>query len=43
MASSEPGGFAPVVAALTTMQSSTDRAHKSQAHEYLEKFQKSVR
>lgn len=34
--------FAPVIAALATMQSSGDRAQKGQAHEYLEQFQKSV-
>lgn len=36
-------GFAPVLEALTTMQSHEDRMRKSQAHEFLEKFQKSVR
>ena len=35
--------YAPVLAALATMQSNVDRSQKSQAHEYLEKFQKSVR
>ena len=35
-------GFAPVLAALSTMQSNVERSQKSQAHEYLEKFQKSV-
>lgn len=34
--------FAPVLAALSTMQSNVERSQKSQAHEYLEKFQKSV-
>lgn len=34
--------FAPVVAALSTMQSNVERDQKSQAHEYLERFQKSV-
>ena len=32
--------FAPVLAALATMQASVDRAQKAQAHEYLETFQK---
>jgi transportin-3 len=35
--------FAPVLAALSTMQSNSPRPQKAQAHEYLEKFQKSVR
>ena len=43
MTSTGADGFAPVLAALETMQSNVDRAQKSQAHEYLEKFQKSVR
>ncbi|KAF2235675.1 ARM repeat-containing protein [Viridothelium virens] len=34
--------FAPVLAALTTMQSNVDRAQKGKAHEYLENFQKST-
>lgn len=34
--------FAPVLAALNTMQSNVERAQKGQAHEFLEKFQKSV-
>lgn len=34
--------FAPVLAALGTMQSATDRAQKQEAHHYLESFQKSV-
>ena len=34
--------FAPVLAALTTMQGSVERGQKIQAHAYLEKFQKSV-
>ena len=34
--------FAPVLAALAAMQSNTTRQQKTQAHEYLEKFQKSV-
>ncbi|GME24070.1 mrna transport regulator [Neofusicoccum parvum] len=33
--------FAPVLAALATMQSNVDRTQKGQAHEYLEQFQKS--
>ena len=36
-------GFGPVLSALKTMQSNVDREEKSAAHEYLEKFQKSVR
>ena len=42
MAALGAGGFAPVLAALSTMQSNVERSQKSQAHEYLEKFQKSV-
>jgi len=34
--------FAPVLAALATMQSSAEASQKQQAHEYLEQFQKSV-
>ena len=34
--------FASVLDALNTLQSNVDRAQKSQAHEFLEKFQKSV-
>lgn len=34
--------FAPVLAALTTMQSNVDATQKQQAHEFLERFQKSV-
>jgi transportin-3 len=36
-------GFAPVLAALATMQSNAPRREKGQAHEFLEQFQKSVR
>jgi hypothetical protein len=35
-------GFAPVLAALATMQSNAPRGEKGQAHEFLEQFQKSV-
>ena len=35
--------FAPVLAALATMESNLDRTQKGQAHEYLEQYQKSVR
>lgn len=35
--------FAPVLTALASMQSNVDRSQKALAHEYLEKFQKSVR
>lgn len=35
-------GFGPVLEALITMQSNAERGQKTQAHEYLEKFQKSV-
>jgi len=35
-------GFAPVLAALATMQSNALRSEKGQAHEFLEQFQKSV-
>ncbi|KAM5497216.1 Nuclear import receptor [Microsporum canis] len=34
--------FAPVLAALSTMQSSVSRQEKTHAHEFLEKFQKST-
>lgn len=44
MASKESGQeFAPVLAALATLQGNAPRQEKSQAHEFLEKFQKSVR
>ena len=36
-------GLAPILAALSTMQSNVQGKDKVQAHEYLEKFQKSVR
>lgn len=42
MAASRAEDFAPVLAALSTMQSNAERSQKSQAHEYLERFQKSV-
>jgi transportin-3 len=35
--------FAAVLAAVATMQGNVSRSEKAQAHEYLEKFQKSVR
>lgn len=35
--------FAPILAALATLQSNVDRTRKTQAHEFLESFQKSVR
>ena len=44
MAAAKPStqaGFAPVLAALATMQSNANRGEKSQAHEFLEQFQKS--
>lgn len=34
--------FGPVLAALATMQGNVSRSEKTQAHEFLEKFQKSV-
>jgi transportin-3 len=34
--------FAPVLAAVATMQGNVSRAEKTHAHEFLEKFQKSV-
>ena len=40
---STTAGFAPVLAALKTMQGNVGREEKSSAHEFLEKFQKSVR
>ncbi|KAJ5756966.1 uncharacterized protein N7511_007148 [Penicillium nucicola] len=43
MASKEAGqAFAPVLAAVATMQGNVSRAEKTQAHEFLEKFQKSI-
>lgn len=42
MAAAGAAGFAPVLAALSTMQSNAERSQKSQAHDYLESFQKSV-
>ena len=35
--------FAPVLSALDSMKSNGSRQQKAQAHDYLEKFQKSVR
>lgn len=35
-------GFAPVLSALATMQSNVAGREKTQAHEFLETFQKSV-
>lgn len=44
MASKEGAqAFAPVLAAVATMQGNVPRSEKAQAHEFLEKFQKSVR
>ena len=37
----EPG-FGQILAALATMQSNAQRKEKTQAHEFLEQFQKSV-
>jgi hypothetical protein len=42
MAANGTESFAPVLAALQTMQSNVDRTQKGQAHEFLEQFQKSV-
>ncbi|OQD80732.1 hypothetical protein PENANT_c033G04369 [Penicillium antarcticum] len=43
MASKEAGqAFAPVLAAVATMQGNVPRSEKTQAHEFLEKFQKSI-
>lgn len=42
MTSAASESYAPVLIALSTMQSNVDRAQKTQAHEFLEKFQKSV-
>ncbi|KAJ5693440.1 hypothetical protein N7462_002863 [Penicillium macrosclerotiorum] len=43
MASKDGGqAFAPVLAAVATMQGNVPRSEKTQAHEFLEKFQKSV-
>ncbi|KAL8952278.1 MAG: hypothetical protein Q9222_001809 [Ikaeria aurantiellina] len=41
MASPASNGHEPVLAALAVMQANVERSQKSQAHEYLEKFQKS--
>lgn len=35
--------FGPVLAAVATMQGNVSRTEKAHAHEFLEKFQKSVR
>jgi transportin-3 len=35
--------FGPVLAAVATMQGNVPRSEKAHAHEFLEKFQKSVR
>ena len=40
--SASQDAFGPVLAALAAMQSNVPREQKTQAHEYLEKFQKSV-
>lgn len=37
------GPLAPILAALSTMQSNVQSKDKAAAHEFLEKFQKSVR
>ncbi|KAJ5217082.1 hypothetical protein N7468_010090 [Penicillium chermesinum] len=43
MASKDSGqAFAPVLAAVATMQGNVPKAEKTQAHEFLEKFQKSL-
>ncbi|CAI7596835.1 unnamed protein product, partial [Penicillium pancosmium] len=43
MADKESGqAFAPVLAAVATMQGNVPRSEKTQAHEFLEKFQKSI-
>jgi transportin-3 len=34
--------YGPVLAALNSLQSNVDREQKAKAHEFLEKFQKSV-
>lgn len=34
--------FGPVLSAVATMQGNVTRSEKSQAHEFLERFQKSV-
>ncbi|KAI4090883.1 MAG: hypothetical protein LQ339_008242 [Xanthoria mediterranea] len=41
MAAPNLNGLEPILAALSTMQANVERSQKSQAHEYLEKFQKS--
>ncbi|MCJ1313802.1 Nuclear import receptor [Agyrium rufum] len=42
MAAVASDAFTPVLTALATMQSNADRAQKSQAHKFLEEFQKST-
>ena len=43
MASGTLDGIEPVLVALSTMQANVEQSQKTQAHDYLEKFQKSVR
>ena len=43
MASGNSQAFAPVLAAMATMQGNVSREQKQQANEFLEAFQKSVR
>lgn len=42
MATAGSESFAPILEALSTLQSNVEKAQKSQAHDFLEKFQKSV-
>lgn len=42
MAANGDSAYAPVLAALATMQANVDKAQKEQAHQFLENFQKSV-
>lgn len=42
MASESADGLEPILTALNTMQANAERTQKSQAHGYLERFQKSV-
>lgn len=42
MAGTKNAGFAPILAALSTMQSNAQGKEKGEAHQFLEKFQKSA-
>jgi hypothetical protein len=42
MAATPDQAYRPILEAMATLQSSADRAQKTQAHDFLDKFQKSV-